>query len=241
MITDDTDVALLAMAPATMDRRLAPDRAKLLVRGRSRTKPGSLLKEWIPIWTCAEWNDAVPGFVELDLVGHEGGDRATAFTHRLVNGPSGSRSERRFVGVDAPTVGGRVGAIPPGSVRVSGSAVIIVVLMGARGAGRGDDVPHALDAAADGGDQDFQLEGVGEWSAELGVAPVRAKSLVIDVARHVLGGAVGYGYGRRVGGAEEFAGQGEGAWWVGVPVAGRAGPDLGVTGSAGARPGGVVL
>jgi len=71
VITDDAEPALLAMSPATMDRRLAPDRAKLLVRGRSRTKPGSLLKEWIPIWTCAEWNDAVPGFVELDLVGHE--------------------------------------------------------------------------------------------------------------------------------------------------------------------------
>ena len=48
-----------------------PDRAKLLVRGRSHTEPGSLLKEWIPIWTWAEWNGAVPGFVELDLVGHE--------------------------------------------------------------------------------------------------------------------------------------------------------------------------
>ena len=50
-----------------------------------------------------------------------------------------------------------------------------------------DDVPHALDAAAHGRDQDFQLHGVGECSAELGVAPVRAKSLVIDVARQVLG------------------------------------------------------
>lgn len=24
--------------------------------------------------TWAEWNDAVPGFVEIDLVGHEGGN-----------------------------------------------------------------------------------------------------------------------------------------------------------------------
>jgi len=74
VITDDAELALLAMSPATMDRRLAPDRAKLLVRGRSHTKPGSLLKDSIPIRTWAEWNDAVPGFVEIDLVGHEGGN-----------------------------------------------------------------------------------------------------------------------------------------------------------------------
>ena len=74
VITDDAELALLAISPATMDRRLAPDRAKLLVRGRSHTKPGSLLKDSIPIRTWAEWNDAVPGFVEIDLVGHEGGN-----------------------------------------------------------------------------------------------------------------------------------------------------------------------
>jgi len=73
VITDDAEPALLATSAATMDRRLAPDRAKLLVRGRSHTKPGSL-KEWIPIRTWAEWNDAVPGFVEIDLVGHEVGE-----------------------------------------------------------------------------------------------------------------------------------------------------------------------
>ena len=74
VITDDTELALLAMSPATIDRRLAPDRAKMLVKGHSHTKPGSLLKDSIPIRTWAEWNDAVPGFVEIDLVGHEGGN-----------------------------------------------------------------------------------------------------------------------------------------------------------------------
>ena len=56
VISDDTEMALLAMSPATMDRRLAADRAKLLVRGRSHTKPGSLLKDSIPIRTWAEWS-----------------------------------------------------------------------------------------------------------------------------------------------------------------------------------------
>lgn len=73
-ITDATETALLAMSPATMDRRLAPDRAKMALRGRSHTKPGSLLKSQIPIRTWAQWDDAVPGFVEIDLVGHEGGN-----------------------------------------------------------------------------------------------------------------------------------------------------------------------
>jgi len=73
-ITDETAALLLAMSPATMDRRLAPDRAKMALRGRSHTKPGSLLKTQIPIRTWADWDDAAPGFVEIDLVGHEGGN-----------------------------------------------------------------------------------------------------------------------------------------------------------------------
>jgi len=73
-IDDDIAAALSAMSPATMDRRLGPDRAAMTLRGRSHTKPGSLLKDAIPIRTWAQWDDAVPGFVEIDLVGHEGGN-----------------------------------------------------------------------------------------------------------------------------------------------------------------------
>ena len=72
---DATSAALLvAMSPATIDRRLAPARASMVLRGRSHTKPGSLLKDAIKIRTWAQWDDAVPGFVEIDLVGHEGGN-----------------------------------------------------------------------------------------------------------------------------------------------------------------------
>ncbi|MGP5727329.1 integrase, partial [Arthrobacter rhombi] len=46
---------------------------------RSRTKPGSLLKSQIPIRTWADWDDAVPGFVEIDLVCHEGSNPAGQF------------------------------------------------------------------------------------------------------------------------------------------------------------------
>jgi hypothetical protein len=46
------------------------------------TKPGSLLKSQIPVRTWAEWDDARPGFVEIDLVWHDGGNRggSHAFT-----------------------------------------------------------------------------------------------------------------------------------------------------------------
>jgi hypothetical protein len=72
-IDDDTAALLVSMSAATIDRRLAPERRKHELRGRSHTKPGSLLKSQIPIRTWADWDDAKPGFVEIDLVGHEGG------------------------------------------------------------------------------------------------------------------------------------------------------------------------
>jgi hypothetical protein len=72
-IDEDTAKLLADMSAATIDRRLAPERKKYLARGRSRTKPGSLLKSQIPVRTWADWDDAVPGFVEIDLVSHDGG------------------------------------------------------------------------------------------------------------------------------------------------------------------------
>ena len=73
VLTDAQAVLLSRMSAATIDRRLAPERAKMLPRGRSHTKPGTLLKSQIPVRTWAQWDDARPGFVEIDLVGHEGG------------------------------------------------------------------------------------------------------------------------------------------------------------------------
>lgn len=71
---DDHSAALLvAMSAATIDRRLAPARAGLVAKGRSHTKPGSLLKSRIAMRTWAEHDENTPGFVEIDLVGHEGG------------------------------------------------------------------------------------------------------------------------------------------------------------------------
>ncbi len=74
---------LMRMSAATIDRRLAGERARMMPRGRSHTKPGSLLKSQIPIRTWADWDNAVPGFVEIDLVGHEGGNSSGEFCFTL--------------------------------------------------------------------------------------------------------------------------------------------------------------
>jgi len=82
-LTDDEAALLCKMSAATIDRRLAGERAKMMPRGRSHTKPGSLLKSQIPVRTWADWDDAVPGFVEIDLVGHEGGNASGEFCFTL--------------------------------------------------------------------------------------------------------------------------------------------------------------
>jgi hypothetical protein len=74
---------LLAISAATIDRLLAPERTRLQIKGRSGTKPGSLLRHQIPIRTFAEWNDARPGFLEMDLVAHDGGDPRGEFCQTL--------------------------------------------------------------------------------------------------------------------------------------------------------------
>ena len=83
-ITDQVAAQLVAMSAATIDRRLCADRAELTTqRGRSLTKPGSLLKHQIPMRTWADWSEDVAGFLEVDLVGHDGGDLNGQFCFTL--------------------------------------------------------------------------------------------------------------------------------------------------------------
>jgi hypothetical protein len=83
VIDEDTAALLVSMSAATIDRRLAPERRKHQLRGRATTKPGSLLKSQIPVRTWADWDDARPGFVEIDLVSHDGGNPAGQFAFTL--------------------------------------------------------------------------------------------------------------------------------------------------------------
>lgn len=73
-IADEVREKLIEVSPATIDRLLAPLRKRYQLKARSNTKPGTLLKHQIPIRTFSDWDELRPGFVEVDLVSHEGGD-----------------------------------------------------------------------------------------------------------------------------------------------------------------------
>jgi hypothetical protein len=83
VIDDDTAALLVSMSAATIDRRLAGERVKRQLKGRRATKPGSLLRSQIPVRTWADWDDAKPGFVEIDLVSHDGGNSIGPFAFTL--------------------------------------------------------------------------------------------------------------------------------------------------------------
>ena len=74
---------LVQMSAATIDRALKPARDASGFKGRSHTKPGTLLKSQIPIRTWADWDENIPGFIEIDLVGHEGGNASGEFCFTL--------------------------------------------------------------------------------------------------------------------------------------------------------------
>jgi len=75
---------LLSISPATADRLLQPERRRVEARGRSTTKPGTLLRGQIPIRTFADWDDARPGFLEVDLVAHCGESTHGEYLNSLV-------------------------------------------------------------------------------------------------------------------------------------------------------------
>jgi len=82
--TDKVDQKLMAMSPSTIDRLLKKEKDKFrLGKGKSGTKPGTLLKNQIPIRTFADWDNAVPGFTEVDLVGHDGGNNSGDYVQSL--------------------------------------------------------------------------------------------------------------------------------------------------------------
>lgn len=82
-LTPEVKAKLLSVSAATADRLLAPERKKMELKSRSKTKPGSLLKHQVPIRTFADWDDVRPGFLEVDLVGHEGGNPRGDFCQSL--------------------------------------------------------------------------------------------------------------------------------------------------------------
>ncbi len=83
-LRDEDRAALVGMSAATVDRRLAPFRRQLRPRGLGTTKPGTLLKQQVPIRTFTPWEDQRPGFLEVDLVAHCGTSTAGHYLNTLV-------------------------------------------------------------------------------------------------------------------------------------------------------------
>ena len=78
--SDSVRVRLLTVSASTIDRILKP--YKHQGRGRSGTKPGSLLRSEIPISTTC-WDTSEPGFLEGDTVAHCGGSLLGQFVWSL--------------------------------------------------------------------------------------------------------------------------------------------------------------
>jgi Integrase core domain len=78
-----TKARLLALSPATADRLLQAERTRTKPHGLGTTKPGTRLKSAIPIRTFAEWDEAEPGFTEIDLVVHCGSTTRGEYLHSL--------------------------------------------------------------------------------------------------------------------------------------------------------------
>lgn len=87
----ETRGRLLSVSAATIDRMLKQRKKRMRLKERTTTKPGTLLKQKIPVRTFSDWNDARPGFMEMDLVAHEGGNSSGefAFTLNLTDVASG--------------------------------------------------------------------------------------------------------------------------------------------------------
>jgi hypothetical protein len=73
---------LRQISASTMDRLRRPAPCPR-ARTRGGTKPGTLLKAQIPVRTFAEWNDKRPGFFEIDLIQHDGGNARGFFACTL--------------------------------------------------------------------------------------------------------------------------------------------------------------
>jgi hypothetical protein len=90
-LDESTRANLQRISAATIDRLLKQEKKRLQFRGRTHTRWGSLMKHQIPIRTFGDWDEKKPGYAELDLVGHDGGNTKEdhAFTLNLTDVDTG--------------------------------------------------------------------------------------------------------------------------------------------------------
>lgn len=81
-VPDDVKKKLLRIAPSTIDEKMKTYKADIRRRFNGTTKPGSLLKNQIPIRTSS-WEETRAGFCELDTVAHCGDSAEGEFVNSL--------------------------------------------------------------------------------------------------------------------------------------------------------------
>ncbi|WP_241010935.1 integrase [Mycobacterium camsae] len=122
-IDDDTAALLAGMSAATIDRRLAPERKVREANGLSRVRPAFLWsKRQIKVRNRKDWDDTVPGFTEIDLFAHDGGNASGehAWTLTLTDIATGWGESRSVANLDRDCVLGaleEIAAAIPFSMR----------------------------------------------------------------------------------------------------------------------------
>ena len=71
-VSPQVEKQLRQISRPTLARVLGPARAQYPLRGATTTRPSHLLRQEIPVRTFTDWDDARPGFLEIDLVAHCG-------------------------------------------------------------------------------------------------------------------------------------------------------------------------
>ena len=82
-IPEDAKKKLLKISASTIDRLLSPSRKQQGRKGSSMTKGTRYLIDRIPIKTFTELKNSPPGFAQLDLVAHNGGNVYGGFLYTL--------------------------------------------------------------------------------------------------------------------------------------------------------------
>lgn len=98
-LTKAEEILIREISPATIDRLLLRFRSRFRKRGLCTTRPGSMIRELIPIKTD-QWDEKRPGYVEVDLVAHCGTTVAGEYinTLNMVDIATGWTSQRAVWG-----------------------------------------------------------------------------------------------------------------------------------------------
>jgi hypothetical protein len=82
-LNDELCALLKTISPATIDRKLRKAKDRYRLKGIRTTKPGSLLKNQIPVRVTFDRDEKSPGFFELDTVSHCGTNAEGQFCKTL--------------------------------------------------------------------------------------------------------------------------------------------------------------